>query len=97
MEGMPNALIEAMAGGAPVISTTTAGIPELIEHGVTGLLVPPEDAVALAAAMRELLTDPARARIMGERGRERVRREFNIHDVVGQLLRRIRRETGAAA
>jgi len=97
MEGMPNALIEAMAGGAPVISTTTAGIPELIEHGVTGLLVPPEDAQALAAAMRELLTDPERARAMGTKGRERVRKEFNIHDVVAQLLARIERENGAPA
>ncbi|MBV8518232.1 MAG: glycosyltransferase family 4 protein [Acidobacteria bacterium] len=92
MEGMPNALIEAMAGGRPVISTTIAGIPELIEEGKTGFLVPPESARALADAMRKLIEDPERARQMGERGRERIRREFDIHDIVAQLVARLDQE-----
>lgn len=92
MEGMPNALIEAMATSRPVISTTIAGIPELIDHGKTGFLVPPEDAKALADSMRELITDPERARRMGERGRERIRAEFSIHDIVAQLVARIEQE-----
>jgi colanic acid/amylovoran biosynthesis glycosyltransferase len=89
MEGMPNALIEAMATGRAVISTTIAGIPELIEHGSTGLLVPPEDSVALADAIRQLLVDPERTRRMGERGRQRIVEEFSIHDIVTQLVSRI--------
>jgi glycosyltransferase involved in cell wall biosynthesis len=92
MEGMPNALIEAMATGRAVISTSIAGIPELIDHGSTGLLVPPEDSVALADAIRQMLTDPERTRRMGERGRDRILREFNIRDIVGQLVARIDRE-----
>lgn len=89
MEGMPNALIEAMATGRAVISTSIAGIPELIDHGSTGLLVPPENAQALADAIRQMLNDPERTRRMGERGRERIVREFSIHDVVAQLIQRI--------
>lgn len=88
MEGMPNALIEAMATGRAVISTTIAGIPELIDHGSTGLLVPPEDSVRLADAIRQLLVDPERTRRMGERGRERILEEFNIRDIVAQLIAR---------
>jgi colanic acid/amylovoran biosynthesis glycosyltransferase len=92
MEGMPNALIEAMATGRAVISTTIAGIPELIDHGSTGLLVPPEDSVRLADAIRQMLVDPERTRRMGERGRERILQEFNIRDIVAQLVARIEPE-----
>jgi colanic acid/amylovoran biosynthesis glycosyltransferase len=92
MEGMPNALIEAMATGRAVISTTIAGIPELIDHGSTGLLVPPEDSVRLADAIRQMLVDPERTRRMGERGRERILQEFNIRDIVAQLVSRIEPE-----
>lgn len=92
MEGMPNALIEAMATGRAVISTSIAGIPELIDHGITGLLVPPEDSVRLADAIRQMLDDPERTRRMGERGRERILGEFNIRDIVAQLVARIDQE-----
>ena len=93
MEGMPNALIEAMASGCAVISTPTSGIPELVDPDVNGLLVAPENARALADAMRTLLTDPERALRMGEHGRERVRRDFDIHAAVAQLLKRLQAET----
>jgi colanic acid/amylovoran biosynthesis glycosyltransferase len=89
MEGMPNALIEAMATGRAVISTTIAGIPELIEHGSTGLLVPPEDSAALADAIRQMLVDPERTRRMGERGRQHIVEQYSIHDIVAQLVTRI--------
>lgn len=87
MEGIPVALMEAMATGRPVISTTTAGIPELVEHGVSGLLVPPRDPRALADAIRTILSDAAAARAMGTHGREKVRREFDLRDSATQLLR----------
>jgi colanic acid/amylovoran biosynthesis glycosyltransferase len=92
MEGIPVSLMEAMASGRAVVSTTTAGIPELVESGVSGVLVPPQDAQALAAAMRSLLTDSELARAMGMRGQEKVRRDFNLRDCVAQLLRRLERE-----
>jgi colanic acid/amylovoran biosynthesis glycosyltransferase len=89
MEGIPVALMEAMATGRAVVSTSISGIPELVEHGVSGLLVPPADARALAGAIRELLTDPERARRMGERGREKVRAEFTLSECVRQLNARL--------
>jgi glycosyltransferase involved in cell wall biosynthesis len=92
MEGIPVALMEAMATGRAVVSTTTAGIPELVEHGVSGLLVPPRDPRALADAMRSLLTDPDKAQAMGERGRAKVRAEFDLRQSATQLLALIDRE-----
>lgn len=92
MEGIPVSLMEAMASARPVVSTTTAGIPELVEDGVSGRLVPPQDPRALAEAMRSLLTDAERARSMGIRGQEKVRADFNLRDCVAQLLERLERE-----
>ena len=60
MEGIPVSLMEAMASGRAVISTSISGIPELIDDGVSGLLVPPDDATALARAMHSLLASPDR-------------------------------------
>ncbi|HKR66195.1 MAG TPA: glycosyltransferase [Thermoanaerobaculia bacterium] len=85
MEGIPVALMEAMASGRAVVSTAISGIPELVENGVSGVLVPPEDARALANAIRELLEDHDRARSMGERGREKVRAEFTLSTCVREL------------
>ena len=92
MEGIPVALMEAMATGRAVVSTTTAGIPELVDDGTSGLLVPPQDPPALARAIRSLLDDPERARRMGERGREKVRREFDLRHSATQLLQLTDRE-----
>ena len=76
-EGQGLSIIEAMAVGRLVIATDTGGIPETIEDGLTGVLVPPERPSALAAAVRSLLADPAGARAMAERGRESVRQRFS--------------------
>lgn len=95
MEGIPVALMEALASARPAVGTSISGIPELIEDGVTGRLVPPGDAPALARAIRELLDDPERAEAMAMRGREKVRRAFDLRTCVAQLLTRLQRESGA--
>ncbi len=89
MEGIPVALMEALAHGRPAVSTRISGIPELVVDGVNGLLVEPGDAHALARAMRELLDDRERGREMGVRGREVVEREFELGGCTRELLQRI--------
>jgi len=71
-EGRPNVVLEAMSHGLPVVATDVGGIPELVAHGETGLLVPPEDVKALAGALAAMLADPAAARRMGAAGRDRL-------------------------
>jgi glycosyltransferase involved in cell wall biosynthesis len=64
VDGLPNALLEAMAAGRPVVATRVAGIPEVVEHDVNGLLVPARDPAALAAALERLAREPeTRARL----------------------------------
>jgi glycosyltransferase involved in cell wall biosynthesis len=86
MEGIPVALMEAMAAGRPVVASALSGIPELVEDGVNGLLVAPGDAAAVASALGSLLADPALGRRLGERGREKVEREFRLGASVTDLL-----------
>ena len=71
-EGLPVALIEAMAAGRPVVATRVGGVPDLVTEGTTGLLVPMDDAPALAAAVDRILADPALAADFGRAGRARV-------------------------
>lgn len=75
-ESFGNAMAESMAVGAPLISTRGGSIPEVVEDGRTGILVPPDDPVALRRAMVELLAQPERAARLGAAGRERVRAMF---------------------
>lgn len=70
------AAVEAAASAVPVVATRVGGVPEAVEHGVTGLLVEPRDADGLAAALLALLDDPRRARRMGEAGRAFVRARY---------------------
>ena len=74
----PNALIEAMAMGLPVVSTTVTGVPEIVEDGVSGLLVPPGDARALALALERCFNDAELRRRLGRNARLRVERQFAI-------------------
>lgn len=75
---IPNSLIEAMAMQLPVIATPTGGIPEMVEHNVSGLIIPPKDPQALAKAIRQLLDHPAMAATLGRNARERVEERFDI-------------------
>jgi glycosyltransferase involved in cell wall biosynthesis len=85
-DGIPVALMEAMACGLPVVSTPVSGIPELLRDGEAGRLVPPGDAVSLADALEELLNDPASVERLGRSGRQAVVEEFDI----GVTSRRLR-------
>jgi len=76
MESFPLVLVEAMACGLPVVATRVGGIPEVVEEGVTGLLVLPDDPQALAEAISCLLDDPEKMREMGAKGRERAKECF---------------------
>lgn len=77
-EGVPVVLMEAMASSKPTITSLVAGIPELVEDGVTGYLVPPGDAETMASKILRLAGDPDLRHVMGEKGREKVVRDFNI-------------------
>ncbi len=77
-EGMPNAALEAMAAGLPVVATRTGGTPEVVADGATGLLVAPESAAALAGALRRLLLDAELRRRLGAAGRARVQEQFTL-------------------
>jgi glycosyltransferase involved in cell wall biosynthesis len=81
-EGCPNAVLEAMAAGKPVIASRSGGTPELVVDGETGLLCPPEDVDALGAALRRLAADPALRAKMGAAGRERAARDFGVERLV---------------
>jgi glycosyltransferase involved in cell wall biosynthesis len=78
-------VIEAMATGKPVIATRAGGPAEIVQDGVTGLLVPPGDAEALGRAMLSLIDDPARARHMGEAGRRRAVELFSADRYVTRI------------
>jgi glycosyltransferase involved in cell wall biosynthesis len=81
-EGCPNAALEAMAAGKPVIAARSGGTPEVVADGETGILFPPEDIDALGSAIQALAADPARRLKMGAAGRERAEREFGVARLV---------------
>jgi glycosyltransferase involved in cell wall biosynthesis len=84
-DGIPNVVLEAMAAGLPVVAATTSGLPEAVEDGVTGLLVPASDPESLAAALDRLLADPAMRRRLGEAGRRRVQERYDLGTNVARL------------
>lgn len=75
-EGIPMALLEALALERPVVATRVGGIPEVVVHGVNGLLVNPSDPVLLANSIRELIEDPSKAISFGKAGRVRIEQKF---------------------
>jgi glycosyltransferase involved in cell wall biosynthesis len=90
-EGVPVVLMEAMASGLPVVATQIMGIPELVQDGSTGRLVPPGRADALAAALRELAGAPDLVARLGAAARERVVADYAIGDSAAALERLFRR------
>jgi len=84
-EGVPVVLMEAMAARLAVVATRIAGVPELVGNGVSGLLVPPGDADALAGALGDLLNDPIKCAEMGAAGRAVVEAAFDIEQAAAQL------------
>ncbi len=85
-EGMPMALLEAMAYGMAIVATRVGGIPELVDDGVTGLLVEPDDPEALAAALTRLAADPELRRRLASAARERAR-ALDANEVATRLAR----------
>jgi len=85
-EGLPLSLVLAMGAGVPVVATAVAGVPEVVEDGRTGLLVPPADAAALGAALTRLFTDDASAQRMGHDARAAVLPRFGIDRYVDSIV-----------
>src|SRR5450830_1889683 len=81
-EGTPGSALEAMASGLPVVGTRVGGLPEVIDEGVTGMLVRPDDAAAMAAALARYVEDPGVARLHGVAGRERILNRYNMPAMV---------------
>jgi glycosyltransferase involved in cell wall biosynthesis len=93
-EGLSNILLEGMAEGVPVVATDVGGTPELVTDGETGMLVPPDDPVLLAAKIKQLLNDPALRSRLGDSALSRVRARYN-GDVVARQYERIYRSLSA--
>jgi glycosyltransferase involved in cell wall biosynthesis len=84
-EGTPVAIIEAMAAGLAAIATEVGGVPDVVEHGVNGVLIPSGSAAALAGAMLALARDPLERRRLGLAGREMVRARFGAERLVADV------------
>jgi glycosyltransferase involved in cell wall biosynthesis len=82
---MPNAIVEAMAHGLPIVASSVGSIPEVVEHGVGGYLLPPGDAQGLVTALAKVLKDPRRSHEMGEHNRRLVRARFTNRHTVERL------------
>lgn len=84
-EGLPVAVLEAMCLGRPIVATSVGGVPSVIRDGDTGLLVPPGDPAALAAAVRSLLDDPARAARLGKSAARHAHAELDLATMVRRV------------
>ena len=89
-DGLPNVLMEAMSQALPCIGTNISGIPEIIVDQVNGILVPAEDASALARAIIRLIQSPELRRTFGEQGYQTVRNNFSLEANIGRLVERFK-------
>lgn len=96
LDGLPNAVVEALALRLPVVASAVAGLPELLAEGA-GLLVPPHDIRALVSALSDVLLDPERARALGAAGRRRVLAGWSLESCTAALARRLEAELLAFA
>ncbi len=87
MEGVPRALLEAAACGLPIVTTKTRGCSDVVDDGISGILVSPRDPKALVAATLSLLDDPGRRVSLGRAARSRAVREFDVTLIAGQIAR----------
>jgi len=94
-EGMPLALVEAMAAGCACVATDVVGVREVIDQGRTGLLVPPGDATALADALQQVLLDPAMAARLGAAARAQALKAHG-HELMWQRYRALLMNGGSA-
>ncbi len=94
-EGLPVVIPEAMGIGLPVVASRLSGIPEIVVDGVTGLLTPPADAAAIAAALERLRRDPEQGRTLGRAGRSLVEREYDAATNTAALVGRFAASGGA--
>ena len=84
-EGLPRSVAEAMAAGLPVVATAVSGTPELVDDGVTGLLVPPKDYDALGSAILRLKDNKELACSLGNAGRKKAYENYDVNNIVSQL------------
>lgn len=84
-DGLPTVLLEAMAAGIPVVTTTVSGGPEIVDDGRDGYLVPPGEPEQLARRLTDILTVPGRAREMGQNARAKAEERFDLRNAVAQL------------
>ena len=96
-DGLPNVLLEAQSQELACLATRFSAIPELIEDGVTGVLVPPENSAALGQALAALITDPGRRRRLGEAGLARLRARFDMEPGIDRLAAKFGLHPPAAA
>ena len=86
LEGFANVGLQAMASGIPVVTTSVGGMPEMVQHEITGLVVPPGDSKSLTQAIEELLSNPGRCSMMGRLGQDIVRERFSVERMVDSNL-----------
>jgi glycosyltransferase involved in cell wall biosynthesis len=84
-EGLPRAVVQALAAGRPVVAHPLDGTPEVVSEGETGFLTPAGDCATLVDRARRLLRDPTLAAEMGRRGQARVMKEFTVEEMVRRL------------
>lgn len=97
MEGLPVVLMEAMASGLPVVATRVAGVTELVEEGVTGFLAQPGSVEELEAALERALAERDRFEELGQAGRRRVERDYDIRGTAGAMRDLFARHLGASS